>query len=147
MQPSATVWTVRPGPHGTTAPDTEVWAPTGESAPPRTIAWSVGHLGAGVGERADWLTGTHSKTAADFHWPLTAAEGIDFMHAGLSAWRDGLATMTDTDLDTVGRSAYPHGLDPTLPLIEIVWWVNKELVWHSAEIWLMRDLYAARNDV
>ena len=30
-------------------------------------------------------------------------------------WRDGLATMTDEDLDTVGRSAYPHGLDPELP--------------------------------
>ena len=58
-------------------------------------------------------------------------------------WRKGLTTMTDEDLDTVGRSAYPHGLDPQLPLIEIVWWVAKELIWHSAEIWLMRDLYAA----
>ncbi len=105
----------------------------------------MGHLGAGVGERADWLTGSHSKTTADFRWPGTAAEGIDFMHEGLSAWRDGLATMTDTDLDTVGRSANPHGLDPTLPLIEIVWWVNKELLWHAAEIWLIRDIYAARN--
>ena len=31
-----------------------------------------------------------------------------------------------------------------LPLIEIVWWVNKELVFHAGEIWLMRDLYAVR---
>jgi hypothetical protein len=65
------------------------------------------------------------------------------MHAGLSAWRDGLATMTEQDLDVVGRSAYPRGLDPTLPLIEIVWWVNKELLFHAAEIWFVRDLYAA----
>jgi len=36
-----------------------------------------------------------------------------------------------------------RGLDPELPLIEIVWWVNKELLWHAAEIWFMRDLYAA----
>jgi hypothetical protein len=37
------------------------------------------------------------------------------------------------------------GLDPTLPLIEIVWWVNKELVFQVGEIWLMRDLYAATH--
>jgi hypothetical protein len=48
-----------------------------------------------------------------------------------------VAGMTDEDLDTVGRSAYPHGLDPKLPRIDIVWWVAKELVWHSAEIWFV----------
>jgi hypothetical protein len=74
---------------------------------------------------------------------MTAVEGMAFLQRGLSAWRDGLAKMTDEDLDTVGRSAYPHGLDPQLPLLEIVWWVNKELLFHSAEIWYVRDLYAA----
>ena len=51
--------------------------------------------------------------------------------------------MTDADLDTVGRSAYPHGLDPQLPLLDIVWWVNKELLEHAAEIWYARDLHHA----
>jgi hypothetical protein len=64
---------------------------------------------------------------------------------GLGRWRTGLDQMTDTDLDTVGRSAFPWGLDPQLPLIEIVWWVNKELIYHAGEIWLMRDLYAVRS--
>lgn len=136
-------WTVRPGPGGTGVPDAEVWPPTSEAAPPRTIAWSVGHLAVSVFERADWLTGTRSVRSGDIPWPTTADEGIAAMRRGLDAWRQGLDRMTDEDLDTVGRSAYPGGLDPTLPLIEIVWWVNKELVWHSAEIWLMRDLYAA----
>jgi hypothetical protein len=145
-QPGDAAWSVRPGPDGRPVPDAEVWAPLGDqTTPPRTLAWSIGHLGAGVGERADWLTGSHSLTAADFVWPLTADEGIAAMHRGLSAWRDGLGQMTDTDLDTVGRSAYPHGLDPQLPLIEIVWWVNKELLFHAGEIWLMRDLYAHRG--
>ena len=143
-QPAPDVWTVRPDPAGGRhLVDTEVWAPTGEAAPPRTIAWSMGHLGSGVAIRADWLVGAHRAEAADFDWPLTAAEGVPFMLDGLARWRDGLATMTDADLDTVGRSAYPHGLDPELPLIEIVWWVAKELIWHSAEIWMLRDLYAA----
>lgn len=64
------------------------------------------------------------------------------MNTGLTAWRTGLEQMTDEDLDTVGRSAFPHGLDPHRPLIEIVWWLNKELIFHAAEIWFMRDLYA-----
>ena len=51
----------------------------------------------------------------------------------------------DEDLDTVGRSAYPGGLDPELPLIDIVWWVSKELLIHSGEAWLVRDLYAHRR--
>jgi hypothetical protein len=27
--------------------------------------------------------------------------------------------------------------------VDIVWWVNKELLWHDAEIWYVRDLYGA----
>jgi hypothetical protein len=138
-------WTVRLAPDGTAVPDVEAWPPTSEAAPPRTIAWSIGHLGVSVFERADWLTGTHSVRSGDIPLPTTAEAGLAAMRRGLDAWRHGLVGMTDEDLDTVGRSAYPGGLDPTLPLIEIVWWVNKELVWHSAEIWLMRDLYAATS--
>jgi hypothetical protein len=143
-RPASDVWTVRPNPDGgRNLVDTEVWAPIGEPAPPRTIAWSMGHLGSGVAIRADWLVGAHTAEGDDFDWPLTADAGIRFMFEGLARWRNGLATMSDVDLDTVGRSAYPGGLDPDLPLIEIVWWVAKELIWHSAEIWFLRDLYAA----
>ena len=53
-----------------------------------------------------------------------------FLRRGLEAWRGGLEGMTDADLDTVGRSAYPGGLDRRLPLLDIVWWVNKELLEH-----------------
>jgi hypothetical protein len=51
--------------------------------------------------------------------------------------------MTNDDLDTVGRSASPWGLDPELPLLDVVWWVNKELIYHASEIWYVRDLFAA----
>jgi hypothetical protein len=143
-EPAPTVWTVRPGPDGRSVPDAEWWAPTGDAGtPPRTLAWSIDHLGAGGFTRADYLVGSHSLKDADLVWPITADEGVRFMQEGLAAWRTGLDQMTDEDLDTIGRSAYPDGLDPTLPLIEIVWWVNKELLFHSAEIWYVRDLYAA----
>jgi len=130
---------------GRPTPDAFGMEPSGAEALPRTIAWSVGHLGDGSWHRADYLVGEHKLQPGDLTWPMTAAEGIAFMKDGLSRWRNGLDQMTDEDLDTVGRSAFPHGLDPQLPLIEIVWWVNKELLYHAGEIWLLRDMYAVRD--
>jgi hypothetical protein len=142
-EPAPQVWTIR-WVDGRAVSDAAVWAPVAAETPPRTLAWSICHLGWGSLTRADYLVGEHRLTDADVVWPMTASEGVVFMRDGLAAWRDGLDQMTDADLDMVGRSAFPGGLDPTLPLIEIVWWVNKELVFHAGEIWLMRDLYAAR---
>lgn len=128
---------------GRPKPDAYGMEPSGVVAAPRTLAWSIGHLGAGAWERADYLVGDHSLQPGDLVWPMTATEGIAFMKEGLGRWRGGLEQMSDIDLDTVGRSAFPWGLDPQLPLMEIVWWVNKELIYHAGEIWSMRDLYAA----
>ena len=143
-EPAPRVWTVRETGERAT-PDAEVWAATGEPAPPRTLAWSIGHLGWAGAMRADYLDGEHRLRDDDLEWPLTADAGVRFMTEGLGRWRSMLDHMTDVDLDTVGRSAYPGGLDPTLPLMEIVWWMNKELVFHAGEIWFLRDLYAARR--
>jgi hypothetical protein len=143
-EPAPTVLTVRQA-NGRPSPDRLGMDPTGDANPPRTIAWSVGHLGSGTWERADYLVGEHRLQPGELTWPMTAVEGIAFLREGLRRWRSGLDAMTDTDLDTVGRSAFPWGLDPELPLIEIVWWVNKELIYHASEIWFVRDLYAARE--
>ncbi len=45
----------------------------------------------------------------------------------------------------VGYSAFPHGMDPDLPFVDIVWWMNRELIHHRADIALVRDLYAHRS--
>jgi hypothetical protein len=132
---------------GVPKPDQFGMEASGRVNPPRTIAWSIGHLGDGVALRANYLVGDHRIQPGDLVWPMTAAEGLDFLRAGLTLWREGLDQMTDTDLDAIGRSANPWGLDPTLPLMDIVWWVNKELIYHASEIWLLRDVYAARSEV
>ena len=142
-EPAPAVWTVRRREDGRTTPDDRAWDLDPVATPPRTLAWSIGHLAAGCLVRADWLVGSHRLTDDELDWPMTAAEAIAFLRDGLAAWRDGLGLMTDTDLDTVGRSAYPDGLDPQLPLLDIVWWVNKELLEHAAEIFYGRDLYHA----
>lgn len=142
-EPAPSVLTVRRRPDGTTGTDAHGLPPDASVQPPRTLAWSIGHLGAGTLVRADWLTGSHSLGDEAIEWPLTADDAVGLLRRGLTAWRDGVGSMTDADLDIVGRSAYPHGLDPDLPLLDIVWWVNKELLSHAAEIWFVRDLYAA----
>lgn len=48
-------------------------------------------------------------------------------------------------LETVGYCTYPHGSDVDEPFVDIVWWVNQEVVHHGAEIALIRDLYRARQ--
>ncbi|HEX6301996.1 MAG TPA: DinB family protein [Acidimicrobiia bacterium] len=143
-EPAPGSWTVRRLEDGSSTPssDSPWWAPEADAEPPRTLAWSIGHLGAGSLIRADWLVGDHEMVEGP-DWPMTADEAIPLLREGLEAWRSGLDQMSDEDLDTVGRSAYPGGLDPQLPLLDIVWWVNKELLWHAAEIWYARDLYAA----
>ena len=142
-EPAPSALTVRPQPDGTTRTDAHGLGLDPVAVAPRTLAWSIGHLGAGTLVRADWLTGSHSLEDERVDWPIAADGAVALLRRGLSAWRDGIGTMTDADLDTVGRSAYPHGLDPGLPLLDIVWWVNKELLEHAAEIWYVRDLYAA----
>jgi hypothetical protein len=144
-EPAPVVWTVRREADGRALPTGRVWAPEATAAPPRTIAWSVGHLAWGSLVRADYLVGEHQLSDEGRSWPMAADEGLAFLAEGLGAWRSGLDLMSDEDLDTIGRSAFPRGLDPTLPLLDIVWWVNKELVEHAAEIWYVRDLYAASH--
>ncbi len=143
-EPAPGAWTVRIDENGESRPSSESqwWAPEPTVEPPRTLAWSMGHLGAGSMIRADWLVGEHTMREGP-EWPMTAPASTELLRLGLDAWRSGLDEMDDDDLDTIGRSAYPGGLDPELPLLDIVWWVNKELLWHAAEIWLTRDLYAA----
>lgn len=143
-EPGPKVLTVRRRPDGTTDTDAHGLPPDASVQPPRTLAWSIGHLGSGTLVRADWLSGSHSLDDADVPWPVDANGAMDLLRRGLAAWRDGIGAATDEDLDMVGRSAYPHGLDPRLPLLDIVWWVNKELIEHATEIWYVRDLYAAR---
>jgi len=142
-EPTSSTWTVRPAGDGGSelSSENEWWAPTPDAEPPRTLAWSIGHLGAGCLIRADWLVGAHEMVRGP-DWPVSVDPAVEFLKEGLDAWRSGLEQMSDDDLDTVGRSAFPGGLDPQLPLMDIVWWVNKELLWHAAEIWYVRDLYA-----
>jgi hypothetical protein len=112
--------------------------------PITTIAWRMHHLTEMLLGRADWTIGSHTFEEARMVVAGDAASGTAGLQRGLDGWRDALVAADEAALDTVGHSTYPDGSDPETAFIEIVWWVNQEVLHHGAEIGLLRDLYRAR---
>ncbi|MFF6777214.1 DinB family protein [Streptomyces sp. NPDC012637] len=154
-EPVPDCWSVRqrgtgPGPRATVLTGAGEWGrdttppPHPEPAPFTTLAWRLSHLAEMFLLRTDHTAGTRTLTRDDFHSRGDAASAVKDFDEAMAAWREMLLSLTDEDLDTVGFSSYPHGSDPENPFIEVVWWMNQELLHHGAEIALLRDLYRAR---
>lgn len=111
--------------------------------PVRTIAWSLAHLVDGFLTRADHVNGTHSL--AEEYGPFTAdpSEAVEELRRAAARWRSAVAGASEEQATQVGYSGYPAGLDRELPFVDIVWWVNRELIHHGADIAVVRDLYLA----
>jgi hypothetical protein len=149
-EPVAGCWTVRPRAAcrtsamlGGGAWVQELELPDPQPAPFTTIAWRVTHLAAWITIRADYTSGTKAM-----HWntddvPGSAEAGRVALATAGEQWRAALTSADDAALDQIGRSANPWGLDPTLPFLDIAWWVNQEALHHGGEIALLRDLYQA----
>jgi hypothetical protein len=113
--------------------------------PITTIAWRMHHLTEMLLGRADWTIGSHSLVESEMIVRGDAASGITSLEEAIGSWRAALTAADDDALDTVGHSTYPDGGDPEEPFLEIVWWVNQEVLHHGAEIALLRDLYRATS--
>ena len=154
-EPVPGCWSVRrrtdgPGPRATLLAGAGDWGRDAASyphpwpPPVTTIAWRLNHLGEMLTLRADHTAGCHVLTRDDHPVSGDAAGAVAAFDAGAAAWRKALLSVDDAALDTVGYCTYPHGSDPEEPFLDIVWWVNQELLHHGAEIALLRDLYRAR---
>ncbi|GAA4915217.1 DinB family protein [Stackebrandtia albiflava] len=118
-------------------------APVPDDAPrTRSIILLTGHLYGMAKLRAAYTVGECRLTYDDLDWPETAASAAPALTESWAEWRDAVTALRDDELDVVGRCAFPWGLDPTLPVLDIVWWMNRELIHHTAEIAFVRDLYA-----
>lgn len=87
--------------------------------------------------RADHTAGGHALTRDDYPVSGDAARAIAAFNTAAAAWRKALLSVDDAALDTVGYCTHPHGSDPDEPFIDIVWWVNQEVLHHGAEIALL----------
>jgi hypothetical protein len=155
-EPAPGSWSVRrradgPGPRATWLAGAGEWGRDGyldkEPYPPpvTTIAWRASHLTEMLAMRADYTTGSRSLTKDNYVVQGDADGAVAALAAAVESWRNTLLACDDAALDTVGRSSYPYGSDAEEAFIDIVWWVNQEVLHHGAEIALLRDLYRASN--
>jgi hypothetical protein len=155
-EPVPDSWSVRPrrngpGPRATLLRGAGEWGrdaaePEAPYPPPfTTIAWRLSHISEMLMLRSDYTTGSHVLTSDTYATSGEAAGAITGFVAASDAWRGTLLSCDDAALDTVGLSAYPYGSDAQEVFIDIVWWVNQEILHHGAEIALLRDLYRARG--
>ena len=85
---------------------------------------------------------TTPKQVVEFS--TSAQDMMARLWAEIDRWVAAVEKLTDEQLDMIGFGQYPQGLDPQLPFIGIVRWVNREAIHHLAEAALLRDLYRTR---
>jgi DinB superfamily len=155
-EPVPCCWSIRlrkegPGPGATLLRGAGEWGrdsaePSHPYPPPfTTIAWRLSHISEMLMLRSDYTTGSHVLTSDTYATSGEATNAITAFVAASDAWRSTLLSCDDTALETVGRSDYPYGSDAKEIFIDIVWWVNQEILHHGAEIALLRDLYRAQR--
>ncbi len=114
-------------------------------APLTTIAWRLAHVIVGVlgarvhshfgGPEADYLT---------FDYAGTADGALAQLDEGYAAWLTGVRGWADDELaQPCGPAEGPWA---EASRAELVLHINRELIHHGAEIALLRDLFAHRND-
>jgi hypothetical protein len=156
-EPVPGAWSVRPRAGGP-APRAERlvgagdWGRDGYSGPEpqpppfTTIAWRLSHLSEMLALRAEYTAGGgRSLTKDDYPAHGGARGAIAAFADAAEAWRRALAGCDDAALDTVGYSTYPYGSDAEEAFLDIVWWVNQEVLHHGGEIALLRDLFQYRT--
>lgn len=155
-EPVPSCWSVRrrsagPGPGASALTGAGDWgrdtAPYPHPSPPpfTTLAWRLSHLSELLALRADHTVGSHALTREDHRIVGDAAGAVADFDASAAAWRAALLDADDAALDRVGHCTYPYGGDPEERFLDVVWWVNQELLHHGAEIALLRDLHRARG--
>ncbi|MFJ3704600.1 MULTISPECIES: DinB family protein [Streptomyces] len=120
--------------------------PEPDETPVTTIAWRLGHLHSCLAGQWEWTFGERRREPrllVDF-FP-SASVALDRFWDLIGRWRDGVAAVTEEQLDTVGFSQYPYGSDPDDPFAAVPAGANLEYIHHMAEISLIRDLWRGRS--
>ena len=112
-----------------------------DNEPMTTIAWLIGHHASSMLLRNDYTFGAKSLKPDDIAFPGTAEDALAFLDEAQALWIKGVKTLSENDLDIIGLCSYPDGLDPEMPFSSVIWWTNRELIHHAAEIGIIREFY------
>jgi hypothetical protein len=140
-EPVPGCWSIRPKVDGTFTID---WTwPAPDPPPVTTIAWRIAHIGAScLGIRASNHFGDGSMTLETIRWPGTAADAIRWLEDSYAAWKAGVDALDEAGLArAVGPAEGPY---KDHPMATLILHINREVIHHSAEIALLRDLYRAQ---
>jgi len=148
-------WGLRPTEAGLVEYDF-TWPPPAEP-PVTTIAWRLFHISAGCfAERATryfpeqvsrpW---TQKIWEGPFDYPTDAAGALAFLDEAWTWWRQGLEAGGEAGLwrplgDAEGNIPYMQ-LGEEDPFVGLVLHIHREVIHHSAEILLLRDLWRSRR--
>ena len=152
-EPTPGAWSVRPRGSSTapvqggSGPMTVDFAfPPPVPAPTTTIAWRLAHVVVGVfGARVASHFGGPACDYFTFDYAATAAEAMAQLDAGYAAWLAGVRGWQEQD--SLGLPCGPaEGPWAEQPRGALVLHINREVIHHGAEIALLRDLWAHRND-
>jgi DinB superfamily len=142
-EPVPGCWSVRPNPDGDGFV-VDGAEPAPDPPPLTTIAWRLVHV---CGSLTDhWLRAVaFERGRADFHLPTdvppTAADGIALFTRACDKWRADIDALDDARLDELmGPGAGPFADEVVATFVEHI---HDELIHHTAEIALLRDLYRA----
>jgi DinB family protein len=113
-------------------------------SPTRTIAWTLGHLVDMCLTRADYTDGAHDAPLPYQPFTASATEAVAQFQTAAARWRSAVAGASAEQALQVGYSAWPIGMDRDLPFVDVVWWMNRELIAHGSDMATVRDLYGAR---
>jgi hypothetical protein len=116
-----------------------------DSITTRTIAWTLGHLADMCWARADYTDGGKDRPTGYQPFPASADAALDDFRAAAARWRSAVVNASAEQAVQVGYSGWPDGWDRDLPFVDIVWWMNRELIAHGADASTVRDLYAVRG--
>ncbi len=119
--------------------------PEPQPPPFTTIAWRMCHMAQSPLERYDYTFGSHNSKYEDVVWPSGADDAVRFLSDVHHRWRAAVGGLHAEELDTVGLSQYPGGLDPQVRFVDLLAWTNTDFLHHAAEVACLRDLYRAQG--
>jgi DinB superfamily len=139
------LWEPVPGAWSVRADGIDFVLPEPEPAPVTTIAWRLGHVVVGVlAMRNASHFGGPPADYGSWRYASTADEALAQLDAEVDAWRAGVTALgEDGLLRPCGPAEGPYADEP---LAVLVLHIHRELIHHGAEICLLRDLYAHRED-
>jgi len=119
--------------------------PAPSPTPVTTIAWRLGHVSVGVfGARVASHFGGPPLDYGSVDWPADAAGALALLDQAYAGWVEGVKGLDGAALaQPCGPAEGPFA---EYPMAALVLHIHREAIHHLAEVALLRDLYAHRQD-